>query len=558
MDHLLKFLIVISSTQLILVNCHLNLTIIHNNDIHSRYLPTTINGEDCEAENDVRCFGGIGKIVTKVRELRKQIPNLLFLNGGDTFTGTLYYSLFKWKLAADMVLRMRFDAMSFGNHEFDDGVAGLAPYLEATHEKVPTLACNVDVSNEPKMRHLVNKSKVFTVGGQKIAVIGYVTPDTAKISFPGHTLKFTDEAECIEKEVEKLKKENVKIFIAVGHSGFDEDKAIARKVPDLDVIVGGHTNTFLYNGKPPSKEVASDVYPAVVEHKDGRRTLVVQAYAYGKYLGFLNVIIDEKGEVVKFHGQPILLDHTVPDDPKIREFMLKKSGQLKAKYDSPIGKTLVLLDGDCRKHECNMGNFVTDMMLTSVISIKPKPHNGWAEYPCSFISGGFLRASIDDLKNNSDVTSRDVIRVVPFENKISGIILTGKVLKEVFEHSVHRFSDTLTEYEGEFLQVSGFKVIYDLSKPVGQRVVRLMIRCGECRVPMYEILDESKTYKVLTSDFMAGGGDLYLMLIKVEHEPFNKVIQWEMINYFKNHSPVFAGLEKRSKFVKQKQLVKDA
>ncbi|RWS21382.1 hypothetical protein B4U80_09764, partial [Leptotrombidium deliense] len=171
----------------------LNLTIIHNNDIHARFVPSNVYGEDCENENDESCYGGIAKTVYKTNELRKQIPNLLYLNAGDSFVGTLWYSLFKWQLVAELVKRMKFDAMSFGNHEFDDGVEGLAPYVKETTSLIPMLACNLDISGEPRFKDIVFKSKIFEIDGQKIGVIGYITPETAEISSPGPTLKFSDE-----------------------------------------------------------------------------------------------------------------------------------------------------------------------------------------------------------------------------------------------------------------------------------------------------------------------------------------------------------------------------
>ena len=99
------------------------------------------------------------------------------------------------------------------------------------------------------------------------------------------------------------------IFIAVGHSGFERDKEIGRAIDDLDLIVGGHTNTFLYTGTNlPSNEQPEGDYPYVVKHSSGEQTLIVQAFAYGKYLGRLNMIFNEKGQVQQYQGQPIFLD----------------------------------------------------------------------------------------------------------------------------------------------------------------------------------------------------------------------------------------------------------
>lgn len=103
-------------------------------------------------------------------------------------------------------------------------------------------------------------------------------------------------------------------MIGLGHSGYAKDKEIAEQVEELDIIVGGHTNTFLWNdeaGPPPSTEKVLGSYPTVIEHSDGRKTLVVQAYAYGKYLGNLSVVFNDEGDVIRYAGNPILLDESV-------------------------------------------------------------------------------------------------------------------------------------------------------------------------------------------------------------------------------------------------------
>ncbi|RWS19440.1 5'-nucleotidase-like isoform X1, partial [Leptotrombidium deliense] len=357
------------------------------------------------------------------------------------------------------------------------------------------------------------------------------------------------------KEINELKTKGVNIFIALGHSGFDVDKKIAEKVPEVDIVVGGHSNTFLWTGPQPSDEKPVDTYPVVIKHNDGRMSLVVQAFAFSKYLGFLNVIFDEKGDVLKYSGQPILLDHTVPGDPEIQEFLAPKAASIKAKYDSPIGSTAVMLDGDCRRHECNLGNLITDSMVYAVLNAsRNKPENGWSEYPAAFLSGGVIRASIDEVRKKGNVTIRDVLRVLPFENEIVGLTLPGALLKQVFEHSVFRITPTSKAFAGEFLQISGFKVKYDLSKPVGEKVQLLEIRCGEdCRVPKFEAINYSKTYKILTTDYLAKGGDLYSMLTNVEHFKFQMSLSQKVIDYINDHSPIATSLEIRSEFISDRR-----
>ena len=124
-------------------------------------------------------------------------------------------------------------------------------------------------------------------------------------------MKFNDEVEAINTEAQKLADQGVNIIIAVGHSGFTTDKKIAKKCPNVDVVVGGHSNTFLYNGDVtplvPEKDSFEGKYPYMVGNVP-----VVQAYAYTKYLGNLSLTFDEEGKLQKWDGQPILLQQSMP------------------------------------------------------------------------------------------------------------------------------------------------------------------------------------------------------------------------------------------------------
>ena len=115
--------------------------------------------------------------------------------------------------------------------------------------------------------------------------------------------------ESIDAETKRLKAAGVDILIALGHSGYEMDQAIAAGVPDIDLVVGGHSHSFLYSGAAPSVEKPSGPYPTLVRQPGTRRVVpVVQAYAYTKYLGLFKLQFDEDGEVVAWEGKPKLLD----------------------------------------------------------------------------------------------------------------------------------------------------------------------------------------------------------------------------------------------------------
>ena len=254
-----------------------------------------------------------------------------------------------------------------GNHEFDQGVDGLLPFINAA--KYPIITANLDLSEEPELSSSkLQNSTIKMINGTKIGIIGYLTPETKSISSTGN-VKFLDEVESIKREVDILKNQGVKILIAVGHSGFATDKKIAAEVDGIDLVIGGHTNTFLYTGKSPDLEVPEGLYPTEIIQKNGRKVYVVQAYAYTKYLGNITVDFDDNGEITKILGNPILVDHSIVQAQDVLDELEKWRPRILEVTKNIIGSTKVFLEGDsviCRRTECNLGNLITDAIVDHV------------------------------------------------------------------------------------------------------------------------------------------------------------------------------------------------
>lgn len=221
----------------------------------------------------------------------------------------------------------------------------------------------MDLSDVPQLQGRIKKSIVVERSGHKIGIIGYLTPETHDISDPGK-VKLTDEIKAINEEAERLKKEeNVKVIIALGHSGYKRDKVIAAECPLVDVVVGGHSNSFLFTGKPwPSSEEPSGNYPTLVTQSNGKVVPVVQAYAYTKYLGYMNLTFDSDGKLTDYPGKPILLDHTWPQDQEILERLKPYKEKLEEFSQKLVGETRVKLDKS-REKESTLGNLFTDAMV---------------------------------------------------------------------------------------------------------------------------------------------------------------------------------------------------
>lgn len=430
---------------------------------------------------------------------------------------------------------------SLGNHELDNGVSGLTPFIE--NLQCPVLAANLVLNKEPDLQAETNlmNSVVFDVNGTKVGVIGYLTPDTKFLAIRNN-VDYIEETVAIRKEAAKLKQQGVNILIALGHSGFTKDLQIAREVDDIDLVIGGHTNTFLWNGTTPDAEQPDGPYPTLIKQKSGRLVPAVQAYAYTKYLGKLHLVFDANGEIVSYDGNPILLDNSVPQDPKLLNIVYLYRGEVMKISEAVVGTTSVKLDGQsCRLKECNMGNLITDAMVykyaTTYIG------NGWTDAPIAIIQGGGVRASIAHIDLPANVTKGDLLTVMPFDGNMVRLSISGEDIWKMFEHSVKEYYPIRAK--GQFLQLSGLNVEYDFKMPSGSRVVKVTVRCGACEIPSFSNLNRSESYNVLMPAFLSMGGDGYsvfeeLPAISLSYDELESVVE-----YMKGHSPVYAGLEGR-------------
>lgn len=513
-----------------------DLTILHTNDVHARIGQFNAFGSDCRPQDADAgaCFGGEARRLTKVKEIRSQRPNVLLLDGGDRFVGTLWFTQFKGIADSTFMNRFPYDAMCFGNHEFDTGVDGLVSFLN--NLTFPVVSANIDVSQEPRLQGLFTKSIVKNVGGEDIGIVGYTTKMAAVISKPGPTVTFMDEIDSIQAEVNNLKLHGVNIIIAVGHAGYGKDQEIARRVNGLDIVVGGHTDTFLYTGTPPSDEEPKGPYPTVVTNPSGSQTLVVQDFTWGKYLGQLNVEFDNSGNVVSYTGNPILLDSSVAEDPDTKALVDTMGAELEAVKNELVGKTLVTLDGEresCRLKECNLGNLITDATIDYHATFA-HPNDTWAPAAIAIANGGGIRSSIA----LGEITMGNVLEVLPFGNEIDLITIRGSTLLKALERSVSNYDPV--EKDGAFLQFSGLHVVYDVRKRSGRRVMSVKVRCQKCLVPTYSALDEEQIYRVLLPSFLIDGGDGYSMFTeeKLSQERFNSLDSGIIRAYLQKHSPV--------------------
>ena len=457
------------------------LTILHTNDFHARYEPISSSDSPCGEEDAAagKCFGGSARMVTAVAAARARVENPLLVDGGDQFQGSLFYTYYKGKVAAEMMTLMGYDAMTVGNHEFDDGPEVLAGFIDAVG--FPVLMSNADISGEASLKDKISKSVVIEKMGEKIGLIGLTPQDTDELASPGKNITFSDPVAAVQGEVDKLTAEGVNKIIVLSHSGYAVDKRVAAETTGVDVIVGGHTNTLLSN----VAENAEGPYPTMVGS-----TAIVSAYAYGKFLGELNVVFDDAGAIVTATGEPLLMDVSVTEDPAVKARIAELAVPLEEIRSKVVAESAAEIDGsrdNCRSVECAMGNLIADAMLDRVAD---------QGVTIAVQNGGGVRASIDA----GPVTMGEVLTVLPFQNTLSTFQVTGADLVVALENGVSQLEDKA----GRFLQVAGLTYAYDPKAPVGARVSDVMVLVGG---DAWAPIDPAGVYGVVSNNYVRGGGD---------------------------------------------------
>ena len=463
-----------------------SLTILHTNDFHARFEPISKYDSGCSAEDNTNgeCFGGSARLVTAIEEARKRSNNAILVDGGDQFQGTLFYTYYKGKLAAEMMNKMGYDAMTVGNHEFDDGPEVLRGFMDAVD--FPVLMSNADVSGEELLADVLMKSTVIERGGEKLGLIGLTPQNTDELASPGKNIIFTDPSDAVQGEVDKLTEMGVNKIIVLSHSGYGVDQAVAENTTGVDVIVGGHSNTLLSN----TIEGAAGSYPTMVGN-----TAIVQAYAYGKFLGELNVTFDDEGNVTEAVGEPIILDGAVTEDEATVARIAEAAAPLEEIRNKVVAEAAEAIEGNrdvCRAMECSMGNLVADAMLARVKD---------QGIEIAIANSGGLRASIDA----GEVTMGEVLTVLPFQNTLSTFQVSGATVVAALENGVSQ----IEEGAGRFPQVAGITFTVDAAAEPGSRVSDVMVGGAP--------IDAEKMSGVVSNTYVRNGGDGYKMFVDAEN-----------------------------------------
>lgn len=453
-------------------------TVLHTNDHHGRFWKSK-TGEH-----------GMAARMTLVNRIREQASKdgrmVLLLSGGDINTGIPASDILKAKPDFLGMKKLQYDAMAVGNHEFDNPLTQILE--QRAWAGFPFLAANILYKNrqqgQPFPAYIQKKYQGLT-----IAIVGFTTHDTPHITDAENTktVDFIPPVEVAKDLIPQLQKTN-DIIIAITHMGHYNDGkhgtnaygdvTLARSVPGIDLIVGGHTQEML----------------AQPDRQNG--TLIVQAHQWGRYVGKVDLAytcqrglqlenyrlipINLKETVVENNQQVTkYIDPEIPENPDMIALLSPFNDQAKGKLDVQIGIADGFFNGArvaVRKQETNLGNFIT-------WAIKK-----FSQTDMAIFNSGSIRDSIEA----GPISYGDILRVHPWSTTIATVKLTGNELRAY----IQGIMDIATPGSGGFPHFSGLSM-----KIMAGKITKIALNGKE--------LKDTSVYKVGVPSFVATGGDKY-------------------------------------------------
>lgn len=497
-----------------------DLTILHVNDSHS--FVAGMNDEENYCIDDAECRGGYARIAAEIRRVKAGRDNVLALHAGDSFQGTLLFSVHRWPMLAELDALLPYDAMTPGNHEYDDGCAEFAGYIPKL--PYPMLAANIDAQPGSDLDGLgIEPYMIREIGGRKVGVIGLSNDSGAILASACPGMTFTDHEADLKRAVRELRDRGIDRIIALTHLGLSEDRRLARSVDGVDVIVGGHSHSYI---GPGSEE---GPYPIVEHSPNGDPVLVVTAGYGTRWLGELSVNFDENGAPASWSGEAVPLGRDMPRDPAISAKTAEYGEALETLRKTVVGShDTAMNDGlvGCREAECFGGLLFTDAMLEFC-----RKHGA----RIALLNSGSVRGSLPP----GEITRGQILNVFPFTNRIVLREYTGSEILAALEHGVRGEGDE--EYAGQaggprMLQTAGLRYMVDASRAPGERVVRAEVLDDRGRV---RPLEKNARYITALIEYMAQGGDDFKVLTGGKAVESEHPIDSEMLTeYVRRHSPL--------------------
>ena len=414
-------------------------------------------------------LGGLARVLTIRKQALKENPNTIFTLGGDTLSPSVETRTYRGAQMIDAWNAIGLDYAVFGNHEFDIRTAELEQRIKES--KFQWLGANVVFTKSLTDRF--GKTPPFVIrqiGGVKIGIIGLLLPETKETSSMDATLTVVDYCATAKQLVPRMRKAGANVIIGLTHMFMRQDKKLAG-CADFDLILGGHEHTLLQSS--------------------AHGTPIFKMTADAREVGKFDLYIDRKtGRLQSMDWKIIPVNDSIAQAPEFSPVVAKYADLLR-QLAVQVGATSVELDAlsfSSRTKETNVGNFIADSYRAATNA------------DVALVNGGSIRADL--VYNPGVLTKRDVLSILPFNNPIVKVEITGKTLADVLEHGVARSAED--NEPGRFPQISGMSFKFDTRKLPGQRVSDILVG-GRA-------LEMNRMYTLATSNFLvANGGDGYTM-----------------------------------------------
>ncbi len=413
--------------------------------------------------------GGLARVATLRGRIQRESPNILFVLAGDFLSPSTMSSMFQGSQMVAVLNAAGLDVATFGNHEFDFGPDITRERMQESHFE--WVSANV---LDPATGLPFGGAVPFVVrdlGGVRVALFGLTTPQTQILSKGAATLKFLDPIQAARDVLTRARHLKADVIIALTHQDMAEDKQLAAAVPGIDLILGGHEHVPL----------------------DARvgRTLILKAGSDAKFLGRIDLMVarGRGGSHVESKWELIPVTDATAPQPEVAALVKHYEELTAAQLNLVVGATTSPLDtrGEVvRAQESAVGDLIADCMRAAL------------QADVALVNGGGIRG--DALIPAGPLRRADVLRILPFGNRVVKLEVSGEALREALESGLSQVEKTA----GRFPQVSGIRYAFDPSRPAGSRIVSVTVNG--------QPLDAKAHYTLATFDFLLGGGDGYTML----------------------------------------------
>ncbi|MGQ4275591.1 bifunctional metallophosphatase/5'-nucleotidase [Pseudidiomarina sp. E22-M8] len=525
------------ATMLTLASCaqspqraaEFELTVAHIDDHHSNLLPrqgTTIqvNGQNYELET-----GGFARVVSQIDAIRASNPNVLALHAGDAITGTLFYTLYEGEADAALMNEVCFDAFALGNHEFDNGDAGLKHFLDALAftEDCRTEVLAANVRPEVGVSPLTPKTRwdsfkpyaIFQLAGEKVGVIGLdIAIKTKNSSQPDATTEFSDELATAQFYIAELQQQGIEKIGLLTHIQYKNDLRIAEQLPSVDFIIGGDSHTlmgdFALNGLP-----TVGPYPTQVVNLDGEPVCIAHAWQYSQVVGELQIKFSGDA-VASCGGQAhMLVSINAPEpisalpqfsaiekDAAAQKLLVGFQDRLneltKTEIATVESRLCMKRMGPMTIADCGVGRQSDVHAVVAKAFLASAPQADFA-----LQNGGGVRTDL----NAGALTIADVYRLLPFANTLVEIEITGAEVNQVLEQAL-TYALSESGSDGAYPHGAGIQFDVDLQAADGERISHLAVKTGGGWQP----IEPNRSYTMITNSFLAGGADGWFLLGELE------------------------------------------